>query len=96
MCYWSKAFWNYSPITVNDLEKAHGLSIYNRKQILESDLCGCFYCLEKFPPSEITEWVDGGLTPICPHCGIDSVVGASSGLPITSDFLKSMNNRWFG
>lgn len=103
LCYWRDTFWNskYMDCTSTsavhiDLERAHGFSIFNRHHILQSELCGCFYCLEKFPPSEITEWVDGRLTPICPHCGIDSVIGAASGLPITDGFLKTMNRRWFG
>lgn len=52
-------------------------------------------------PSEISEWIyelDEGeeVTAICPHCGIDAVIGESSGFPITPDFLRTMNRRWFG
>jgi hypothetical protein len=36
---------------------------------------GCFYCLKRYPVSQITEYTDGGRTAICPHCSIDSVVG---------------------
>jgi len=28
-------------------------------------------------------------------CGIDSVIGSASGYPITTEFLESMNRRWF-
>ena len=40
-----------------------------------SDTLGCYYCCRVFSGNtEITEWADGGETPICPFCGIDSVV----------------------
>lgn len=40
------------------------------------DTCGCYYCCKIYNPREIVEWVNdhSGQTPICPHCGIDSVV----------------------
>jgi hypothetical protein len=67
---------------------------------MQSEICGCFYCLERFPPNAITEWIDAnatgeGQTALCPRCGIDSVIGSASGFPITPEFLKSMNRRWF-
>ena len=37
--------------------------------------------------------IDG--TALCPYCGIDSIIGESSGYPITAEFLKSMHERWF-
>lgn len=40
-----------------------------------SDMLGCYYCLRVFSgKTEIPEWADGGETPICPYCGIDSVI----------------------
>lgn len=74
----------------------------NHKAELEKDeICGCFYCLEIFNPREITDWIvadndaDYGGTAICPYCGVDSVIGASSCYPITKSFLKKMNKMWF-
>ncbi|MDO4207195.1 MAG: cytoplasmic protein [Lachnospiraceae bacterium] len=84
-----------------DLELAHRFS-NNHKPELEKDIkCGCFYCLTIFEPSEIEEWIiadnpcDKRGTAICPHCGIDSVIGESSGFPITKEFLLKMKKRWF-
>lgn len=82
------------------LEAAHKHSIFNRAEILQSNSCGCFYCLKIFIPAEIVEWVDEdnpkGLTPLCPHCGIDSVIGDKSGFPIADqNFLKAMNGYYF-
>lgn len=36
--------------------------------------CGCYYCLRKFNPEDIREYIDDGTTPLCPYCGIDSVI----------------------
>lgn len=85
-----------------DLKLGHRFSS-NHKPELENDRkCGCFYCLKIFDPAEIDEWIfadnpcDKRGTAICPHCGIDSVIGESSGLPITEEFLREMNEEWFG
>jgi len=78
-----------------DLEAAHKHSFKSRKETMASELCGCFYCLATFLPAEIEEWTDDGQTPLCPKCGIDSVIGSASGFLIDKEFLKSMNARWF-
>ena len=88
-----------------DPRGAHQHSSNHREEVLNSDLCGCFYCLKTFKPSKIIEWCDFykdaigeeeyGHTALCPYCGIDSVIGSKSGYPIASDFLGSMNKLWF-
>jgi hypothetical protein len=70
-------------------------SSYNRLTFGKSELCGCFYCLEVFPSSEITDWTDNGDTALCPNCGIDSVIGSGSGYPIQREFLSKMHDHWF-
>lgn len=69
-----------------------------RDEIEASEMCGCFFCLKTFPPDEIKEWVDvGDVTPLCPRCDIDSVLGTKSGFPTTdADFLTQMRNHFFG
>lgn len=72
---------------------------------MASEVCGCFYCLQMFPPTEIENWVDElvdekgiasqGETALCPKCGIDSVLGSASGLLMTPDLLQRMNTHWF-
>jgi hypothetical protein len=78
---------------------AHRHSSNHRSEVLQSDTCGCFCCLEIYRPSDIIEWVDDkdgiGTTAICPRCGIDSVLGAGSGYPITRAFLEQMEAYWF-
>ncbi len=75
---------------------AHRHSINHRPQLTGDKVCGCFYCLAIFDPAEIEEWIpDTCGTAICPHCGIDSVIGESSGYPITTEFLREMHGHWF-
>lgn len=84
-----------------NLELAHCFSNNHKPELEKDNKCGCFYCLAIFKPSEIKEWIiddnpcDKRGTAICPHCGIDSVIGESSGFPITEEFLLEMKNRWF-
>ena len=79
-----------------DVLVAHGHSSNNRKELESSKLCGCFYCLHIFPPTEIEEWVDtGDTTALCPSCGIDSVLGDASRSQITKEFLSRMHKYWF-
>ena len=82
------------------LRVAHDKSIYHRREIEASATCGCFYCQKIFEPSDILEWTDTDgeyqdHTALCPHCGIDSVIGDRSGFKITAKFLHAMHEAWF-
>jgi hypothetical protein len=83
-----------------DYIEAHKHCTGSRKEIEQSNLCGCFNCLAIFRPAEIHRWWDDeyGMpqTPVCPKCEIDSVIGDKSGYPITKEFLSKMNKYWFG
>ena len=88
-----------SGVPETDIRTAHGWSSKHRDDLLRSERCGCFYCVKVFSPTEITEWITeptGGQTALCPHCGIDSVIGSHSGYPIEVSFLDAMKARWFG
>ncbi len=75
---------------------AHSFCTNNKPMLLHDRKCGCFFCLSIFAPSEIHEWVhDAKETALCPYCGIDSVIGESSGYPITEEFLSKMKDYWF-
>lgn len=79
---------------------AHRYSSNHREKLSKDKKCGCFYCLRIFSPIEITEWLTEGNgvlggTALCPFCGIDSIIGESSGYPITEDFMKEMYDYWF-
>lgn len=84
------------------LVRAHNKSSNHKPELEKDRICGCFCCLKLFRPSEIEEWViartpiDWRGTALCPYCGVDSVIGESSGFPITKEFLKEMQDCWFG
>lgn len=73
---------------------AHKFSSRHRTELEKDKVCGCFYCLEIFHPNKIQEWWDDDDTAVCPHCGIDSVIGESSAFPITEVFLRGMHKFW--
>lgn len=75
--------------------RAHKHCVLNRAELERSELCGCFYCMAMFPPTEIRNWIDEEKTALCPHCEIDSVIGSASGYPITKEFLERMHAHWF-
>lgn len=81
---------------LKDYIEAHKHCTNHKNSLSNDDLCGCFYCLEIFSPKEITEWIgDKEGSAMCPYCGIDSVIGESSGYPITKKLLKRMSEYWF-
>jgi hypothetical protein len=91
---------NETTYTDEFLKLAHHYSFLNQEAITQSISCGCFYCKTVFTPDQICEWVDegnlNGRTALCPNCGIDSVIGSSSKLPVTdANFLEKMNSFWF-
>lgn len=78
------------------LKEAHAHSSYHWGELYRSAVCGCFYRCETFSFYEIEEWVDRGVTALCPECGIDSVIGNASGYPVEEKhFLKAMRGYWF-
>ena len=77
------------------LIKAHRFCTHNRIQLEQDGICGCFYCLRIFHPAEIKSWLAVENTALCPYCCIDSVIGESSGYPITPEFLQQMHDYWF-
>ena len=80
----------------NDIIVAHKFSSNHKEELQKDKLCGCFYCLKIFDPKEIKFWIkDTNGTALCPYCGIDSVIGAHSGFPVTTEFLSEMRKYWF-
>lgn len=42
--------------------------------------CGCFSCLQIFPATEVIDWIDDGETPLCPLCGLATVMPGETDL----------------
>ena len=75
---------------------AHAFSSCQRAALAGDTKCGCFYCRTIFSPKEITQWLgDPPETAVCPYCGVDAVIGAYTGYPITPEFLERMHRHWF-
>ena len=86
---------NKRKFSLDIVKVAHKRSIRHRNEILQSDICGCFNCLNIFSPSDIEHWIDKnqngiGQTAMCPKCSVDTVLGSKFGYTINSDFLKAM------
>ncbi len=87
------------------LRPSHQYAYHNRELILQSVVCGCFYCLAMFSSDEIEEWTDEpknddkityGLTALCPKCGIDSVLSDNMpGIKLDVAFLTRMKKCFF-
>ncbi len=82
-------------LTVSEYEKVHKYSNNHREELSHDKKSGCFYCLKIFSPKKIKRWIDNNQTALCPYCDIDSIIGESSGFPITKSFLKQMHKYWF-
>ena len=81
----------------NYLKMLHRQSIGNKARLADAKDCGCFSCLSHFAVAEL-EYCDdeGGQTAVCPHCGIDSVIGEYEEQRVPDDLLKAMNEEYFG
>ena len=90
-----------------ELVLAHKHCSNNRVAISQSSLCACFYCRKTFPGEAIQAWWDQpddavngeeafGMTAVCPFCGIDSVLGDQCGYELSEEFLRRMEQFWFG
>lgn len=82
-----------------DYQRAHDRSRYNREQLLNSTLCGCFSCKKLYSPTEITEWIDEpegkAMTALCPYCSTDAVIASTPDFPVSERLLQEMHHFWF-
>lgn len=80
-----------------DPQAAHKYCTDNRSALEAEQKCGCFYCEKTFPSSDIKDWISEGKsgTALCPHCGIDAVIGEFAGYDITDEFLRKTHLHWF-
>ena len=77
-----------------EASRLHRHTRANREELEASEACGCIACERIYFPSEIVRWVDGE-TALCPHCGVDAVVGSASGITIIPGVLRRAHERWF-
>jgi hypothetical protein len=68
---------------------------HNRAEIQGGEQCGCIFCEQFFPRSEIVRWVGAGTTAICPRCDTASVVGSGAGFQLTPNLLHRAHQLLF-
>jgi hypothetical protein len=66
----------------------------HRVELEASERCGCFFCFRQFPTATIKQWVDANQTALCPHCGIDAVIGSAHTV-MNDRFLRKMHGHYF-
>ena len=84
-------------------EKYYGLagkaSFENWDSVMQSQICGCYYCKSIFPPSEISSedyTQDRNVkTVLSPYCMADAVIGDASGIPINPESLEELYEVMF-
>lgn len=81
----------------NYLKMLHRQSIGNKVRLADAKDCGCYFCFSHFAVAEVEYWDDeDDQTAVCPHCGIDSVIGEYEEQRVPDDLLKAMKERYFG
>ncbi|MDM1485870.1 cytoplasmic protein [Acinetobacter towneri] len=80
---------------MSKISEIYHYSSQHRALLQQSECCGCFCCLETFAYSEIEDWCDDEQTAICPHCGIDAVLGSALVEALTPELLKAMHQAYF-
>ena len=69
----------------------------NEIELLNSNQCGCYFCRHIFSARSVNEWdnTEGHVSAICPECGMPTVIGDASGVPLSKQLLKDMNLYFF-
>ena len=82
--------------SINYLQEAHSRSSKNKPGLTLSKNCGCFHCLKIYDAKQIINWTEEEETALCFYCGVDTVIGDSTGFPVEDPyFLEEMNSRYF-
>ncbi len=82
-------------LTPRQIKEAHKLITTNKQLLAESQMAGCYYCLEIYPAKEVEEFLEVENTALCPKCGIDCVLGDKIDFPLNKEVLQELHNFWF-
>ncbi len=80
---------------MDNIERVPLFAMKNRQALAESDLGGCYHCMQSFSVHAIEQWTDNGETALCPLCEVDAVIPQSSGILLDEDTLQVIHDRWF-
>ncbi len=70
----------------------------NEIEILRSHQCGCFFCCRIFDARKVSNWAsepNGDASALCPECGMPTVIGDASAVPLSEALLKEMNAYFY-
>lgn len=67
----------------------------HRVEVEASERCGCFFCFRQFVPATIKSWIEANQTALCPHCGMDAVIGSAAPYHLDDKFLRRMHGQFF-
>jgi len=73
-------------------------TVDNEIEILQSKTCTCLFCRHQIDARSVSDWVDteGGVSALCPECGMASLVGDASGYLFDRDLLREINQKIYG
>ena len=81
-------------MTKNELEQYHKLTNNYDVLILNTQICGCFFCCQFFVSDTIKEFTNDGCA-LCPFCGIDTIIPLTCWPDMTKELLEEMYLYWF-
>lgn len=91
-----------SKFTKEYFKQAHSHTMFNETEAKLSTTCTCFYCGYQFDPKTAKEddyWEEEegkDNTLACPMCGIDCVIGDTTGMPVTdAELVRTCTEAWF-
>lgn len=83
-------------LTQEQIKLASKLSFNNYNRLLDSKICGCYFCLSIYSPKEVFEFSGGTDTSaLCAYCGIDSILPENPEIELTKENLKQLQEYWF-
>jgi len=76
------------------IRKAPMYAFKNREAVLQSQVCGCYNCLEVIQVEDIDLWTDDDETALCPKCTMDTLLPESLGCPLDTTSLMEIRDHW--
>ena len=77
------------------LSEACEFSRNHRMLLTKSLMAACYYCQTQFKATSVSEFIDKGMTALCPFCGIDAVLPEDSNFDLDPADLQALNEFWF-
>ena len=86
---------SYSHEEEAKMHKLYAYASHNKQLIENANKCYCFHCMGIFESREISSYVEGEQTALCPTCHIDTVIPDSIDETIDENVITEMHDYWF-